>query len=848
MFLSRIRRRFTKAKRSKYGQRGRDIRARTILRVEGLEERVLLSAPPPSTQLSAALVSNIVTGEIPANPTINEMVDVPHLFGNTLFFTVTDGSYRELWISDGTAAGTVPVRNARDFGFGTLNPENLAAVGNTLFFAGSNGQGEALWKSDGTAAGTVVVKDFGLVPSSSAPNDLIDANGRLFFVADDGRHGPQIWTSDGTTQGTIMVTNIATDFNDSGMQNLTSINHTLYFTANVGNGKGRQLWEHRILFGNIDLGYQDVGNLTAVGTSLFFEGIDQNLGGGAVFVLDAKGQQQELAGPFSQVTPDNLTNVNGTLFFTADDQQGDPGIVLWSVRDIHALPTLIATISSSNLPSSTAALVEFNGLCYFGAEDANNFEQLWDSDGTVQGTHLVQTINPIGDSSLFNMTVVGTGKSARLFFTADDGTHGDELWSTDGAPGNATLVRDIVPGPGSSNPRLLTAANHLQILLNSPAGDDGTLYFTVNDAVHGDQLWRTGEFAPVSISATNQVNNEGDQVSVQVQASGGTLTYSASNLPPGLTIDSTTGLVSGTMSLQDGAQSPYAVTVTADDGGFSASAMFSWTVIDTTTPVVQNPGPQSNNEGNMIQLNITATDADNDPLTYSATNLPTGLSIDPKTGIISGTVGNQAAGTYAVTVSASDGQNTGVTAFSWNVVEPAPPTVTNPGTQYGNEGNTLALFITATDDDPLVYSAVNLPPGLTIDSATGKISGTLGNQAAGTYQVTVYADNGTFKASAQFTWNVFDITTPVVANPGDQMTANGAAVNLAISATDADNDPLTYSATNLPPGLSIDPNTGLITGTVSLVAGRNPTFDVTIFVSDGFNVGSVSFTWTVLAG
>jgi hypothetical protein len=99
--------------------------------------------------------------------------------------------------------------------------------------------------------------------------------------------------------------------------------------------------------------------------------------------------------------------------------------------------------------------------------------------------------------------------------------------------------------------------------------------------------------------------------------------------------------------------------------------------------------------------------------------------------------------------------------------------------------------------------------------------------------------------STIFTWEVEDITNPAVTNPGDQSTSNGAAVNLAITATDADNDPLTFSATNLPPGLTIDPKTGLITGTVNLISG-GPTFAVTIFATDGFNTGSASFTWTVV--
>ena len=79
-------------------------------------------------------------------------------------------------------------------------------MGGTLFFAADDGaNGSELWKSDGTAAGTVLVKD--ITPGSrrgSCPSDLTNVNGTLFFAANDGTSGRELWKSDGTAAGTVL--------------------------------------------------------------------------------------------------------------------------------------------------------------------------------------------------------------------------------------------------------------------------------------------------------------------------------------------------------------------------------------------------------------------------------------------------------------------------------------------------------------------------------------------------------------------------------------------------------------------------------------------------------------------
>jgi ELWxxDGT repeat protein len=85
----------------------------------------------------------------------------------------------------------------------------LVNVNGTVYVAALvNGQGTELWKSDGTAAGTVLVKDIVAGTGSSTPSQLTNVNGTLFFTVDDGVNGRELWKSDGTTAGTVMVKDI----------------------------------------------------------------------------------------------------------------------------------------------------------------------------------------------------------------------------------------------------------------------------------------------------------------------------------------------------------------------------------------------------------------------------------------------------------------------------------------------------------------------------------------------------------------------------------------------------------------------------------------------------------------
>ena len=186
--------------------------------------------------------------------------------------------------------------------------------------------------------------------------------------------------------------------------------------------------------------------------------------------------------------------------------------------------------------------------------------------------------------------------------------------------------------------------------------------------------------APVfSTDFTNRTDAEGAVISLDANATdpdGNPLTYSATNLPSGITINASSGVISGTLSATS--SGTYNVVITVSDGSLTDTDPFTWTV---TEPVV-NQAPvfstdftnRTDAEGAVISLDANATDPDGNPLTYSATNLPSGITINASSGVISGTLSATSSGIYNVVITVSDGSLTDTDPFTWTVTEPSTVT------------------------------------------------------------------------------------------------------------------------------------------------------------------------------
>ncbi|HAS42143.1 MAG TPA: hypothetical protein DCS93_16825, partial [Microscillaceae bacterium] len=251
------------------------------------------------------------------------------------------------------------------------NPSELTAVGNKLIFnATGSGIGKEPHISDGTSAGTSLLRDIFSGSNSSGANYFteftIGANTYAYFFANDN-----------TNSGALYRTNVA----DGTTEFVVNVNPLGSASSTPGAGKGEFL--------------------VNVGGTLYFAGQDpigrqelfksDGTAGGTVLVKDINATP--IGGFTIPSNPQNLTNINGTLFFTADanfDGGGsDVNRELWKSDGTDAGTQMVKDINVGTSNSSNPSnLVEKDGLCYFFADDGSG-TTIWRSDGTDGGTFKV---------------------------------------------------------------------------------------------------------------------------------------------------------------------------------------------------------------------------------------------------------------------------------------------------------------------------------------------------------------------------------------------------------------------------------------------------------------------------
>jgi RHS repeat-associated protein len=368
----------------------------------------------------------------------------------------------------------------------------------------------------------------------------------------------------------------------------------------------------------------------------------------------------------------------------------------------------------------------------------------------------------------------------------------------------------------------------------------------------------TTENASPKIESTPRLSIAvGDQYVYAVQGAdpdGDPLTYSLDTAPGGMSIDPVTGVVTWTPAGNQLGNSTVKVRVEDGRGGF-ATQEFVVAVIGTVT---QNTAPTITSTptgsagsavvGQEYRYDANASDADGDPLTWSLTQSPAGMTIDPATGQLRWTPRADQTGPQQVTLAATDARGTSVTqTFTLTVtaVNLPPQIVSTPATQ-ATVDQPYAYEVVAADpeDDALTYTLASGPLGMTFDPATRRITWRPGESATGSHPVVIKVQD----IAGNVTEQRFSIAvTQTVVNRSPSITSTPTFQALSdqlytyqVTAVDPDGHTLTYALTEKPAGMTIDPATGRIEWTPA-AAQANQSFFVTVTASDGQSAASQRF-------
>jgi hypothetical protein len=336
----------------------------------------------------------------------------------------------------------------------------------------------------------------------------------------------------------------------------------------------------------------------------------------------------------------------------------------------------------------------------------------------------------------------------------------------------------------------------------------------------------------------NQTGKVGQSTSLNVAANfSGATEYAATPRPGGINFNTASGAFSGTFTTEETVDT----TVTAINADGEVQDVFRWTISAADVPPsIATIGNKSNAEHHAgVVLTPTATGTA--PITWSATGLPTGYTINSSTGQVAAPGDRNNEGTYNARITATNVAGTDHEDFTWTITssDPVLAAIGNQTTYEATAG--VVLTPSATGPGTLAWSALQLPPGYAIDAQTGVVTAAGDRNNQGTYPVEINVSNAYGTDIESITWTVLSSDPTVVAPIPDQSHRQGQAVSLNVIGNF--DDAVSYVSSGHPTGVVFS-GTGAYSGAPTTIG----TYTVTVTASNAYGSVQDTFTWEVTSG
>ena len=499
----------------------------------------------PRSKFRTARLPATVERASPMNPRKSLPSAAVCLFASLLFVT-------PLLAEEGQPAATpAPPEELVTLG-ASSSPQGGAILGDyAYFFASTNAEGRELWRTDGSEAGTTMIKDIRVGSVSSHPEYAVKPvafNGAVYFTANDGS-GTALWKTDGTDAGTVEVA----DLGGHAVLEFISTGDSLYVIVSVGDQSSHLMHSDGTTAGTalVRSFSTTISMLRSGGSGVYFLGPNEpssssyrtlwtSDGTDAGTVRLDEAREYHLFGnkavytKYADYYGDDIWITDGTTSTrlgsayrgkTFAAEMGGKlylglGLELWVTDGTSAGTHLVYDFEPeyvldppNNGQSGIIAFLQATPDKLFlicGSanpwEASNGYGDLWVSDGLTAGTEKLIAVRGFYPQYSQPATYQGIVVGDNLFFTSTTTRYGAEMWRSDGTPAGTMLAADILPD------YYTTYAGTIVGYGSSPVeyftfGSD--LYFSASDRIHGAELWKS-DGTPAGHTLVKNINPEGE--------------------------------------------------------------------------------------------------------------------------------------------------------------------------------------------------------------------------------------------------------------------------------------------------------------------------------------------------